>query len=250
MIAELFARDYTGGPFILFGRDHLIALTIVALVCLGVYLFRERWRTERSKRNTRLGLLAVIYLCEGSWHIWMLAIGDWNIQVMLPLWLCSVTAWTMPLLLVWRNYRYYEWAFFMGPIGAAMALLTPDLMQYGFPHFRFIEFITLHGALIVAVVYMTAVEGFRPTWKSLPRVILVTNLYWLFSAWVNSQIGSNYLYTHGKLPTPSLLDVLGPHPWYLLSMEVLGIALCILLYLPFAIKDRRAQAKQNATLTV
>jgi hypothetical integral membrane protein (TIGR02206 family) len=81
---------------------------------------------------------------------------------------------------------------------------------------------------------MTAVEGFRPTWRSLLRVFVVANLYWLFCAVVNSLIGSNYLYTHGKLPTPSLLDWLGPHPWYLLWMEVIGILLCVLLYLPFA----------------
>ena len=59
----------------------------------------------------------------------------------------------------------------------------------------------------------------------------------LFCAGVNRLIGSNYLYTQGKLPTPSLLDVLGPYPWYLLSMEGLGILLCLLLYLPFALQD-------------
>jgi hypothetical integral membrane protein (TIGR02206 family) len=127
-------------------------------------------------------------------------------------------------------------------MGAIMALLTPDLMNYGFPHFRFVEFFTLHGTIIVAVMYMTVVEGFRPTWGSLGRVWVFTNLYWLFCALVNSQIGSNYLYTHGKLPTPSLLDVLGPHPWYLLSMELIGVALALLMYLPFALRDRASKA--------
>jgi hypothetical integral membrane protein (TIGR02206 family) len=248
-MSQYFARDYTGGAFTLFGKEHLIALTLVALICLGVWRFRKLW-SERGRTATRWGLLAFIYLCEGSWHLWMLYIGDWNIQVMLPLWVCSLTAWSMPLLLIWRSRIYYEWAYFIGTIGAVMALLTPDLMQYGFPHFRFIEFISLHGALLVAITYMTAVEGFRPTWKSLPWVILVTNLYWLFCAVVNSQIGSNYLYTHGKLPTPSLLDVLGPHPWYLVSMEVLGILLCVLLYLPFAWKDYQLRKKDNPPLTV
>ena len=237
MISNYFARDYAGGAFILFGRDHLAALAILVLICMAIYRFRNRWN-ETGKKATRWGLLALIYLCEGSWHLWMWKNGDWSIQVMLPLWLCSVTSWSMPLLLIVRSQKYYEWAYLMGFIGAAMALLTPDLMQYGFPHFRFIEFFTLHGLLIIAILYMTFVEGFRPYWKSLPRAIIITNIYWLFCAWVNSQIGSNYLYTHGKLPTASLLDLLGPHPWYLLSMEVLGIMMCVLLYLPFAIKDQ------------
>lgn len=235
---DLFSRDYTGDPFILFGVSHLTALALIAAVCLAIALLRK-WFRQRSRRIARWILLSLIYLCEGSWQIWMLVTGQWTVQGMLPLWLCSLTSWSMPLLLVKRSYRYYEWVYFMGIIGAAMALLTPDLTIYGFPHYRFIEFLTLHGVIIVAIVYMTVVEGFRPTWKSLPRVFVITNLYWLFCAWVNIQIGSNYLYTRGKLPTPSLLDVLGPYPWYMVSMEVLGIVLCVLLYLPFAVSDWR-----------
>ncbi len=241
-MCNLFARDYTCGAFVLFGPAHLVALALIAAACLGIALLRGQFRGP-GRRTFRWGLLALIYLCEGSWQVWMLVTGQWTIQGMLPLWLCSVTSWSMPLLLIWRSRRYYEWAYFMGTIGAFMALLTPDLTIYGFPHYRFIEFLTLHGAIMVAIVYMTAVEGFRPTWKSLPRVFVITNLYWVFCAWVNSQIGSNYLYTPGKLPTPSLLDVLGPYPWYLLSMEALGIVLCLLMYLPWALKDRHGDTE-------
>lgn len=237
-MSDFFARDYSGGDFVLFGPAHLTGMGLVAAACLLIWLLRGRW-SERGQKITRWGLLALIYACEGSWQVWMLTTGQWTVQGMLPLWLCSVTSWTMPLLLIWRSPRYYEWAYFMGILGAAMALLTPDLMNYGFPHFRFIEFITLHGAIIVAVVYMTVVEGFRPTWRSFPRVFLAFNTLWLFDAWVNSKLGSNYLYTQGKLPTPSLLDVLGPHPWYLMAMEGLGIIVCLLMYLPFAIRDRK-----------
>jgi hypothetical integral membrane protein (TIGR02206 family) len=235
---QYFARDYSGGDFVLFGTAHLIALGLVALVCVLIVVFRQRF-SPGAQRFTRWGLFLLIYLCEGSWQVWMLLTGQWTVQGMLPLWLCSATSWSIPVLLVWRSRRYYEWAYFMGTIGAALALSTPDLMNYGFPHYRFIEFLTLHGLIIVAIVYMTAVEGFRPTWKSLPRVFIITNLYWALCAWVNSQIGSNYLYTRGKLPTPSLLDVLGPYPWYLLSMEALGIVLCLLMYLPWALKDQK-----------
>jgi hypothetical integral membrane protein (TIGR02206 family) len=235
-IQDLFARDYSGGDFILFGAQHLFALAVVAGVCIGITLLRGRF-TERSKLIFRIGLAALIYLNEGSWHVWKLAIHDWSIQVMLPLWLCSLTSWSMPLLLIWKKQWFFEWAYYMGLIGAAMALLQPDLMNYGFPHFRFIEFFTLHGSLIVAIVYFTVVEKYRPHWKAFPWVLLFTNLYWVFCGLVNSRIGSNYLYTAGRLPTPSLLDVLGPPPWYLLSMEAIGLVLCFLLYMPFALRD-------------
>ena len=70
----------------------------------------------------------------------------------------------------------------------------------------------ISAEIIVEIVYMTVIEQFRPNWRSLASVLIITNLYWLFCAGVNHLIGSNYLYTQGKLPTPSLLDILGTVP--------------------------------------
>jgi hypothetical integral membrane protein (TIGR02206 family) len=240
-VCEYFSVEYSGPPFVLFGTQHLVALGILVTVCVLITLFRHRF-SPSARKIFRYSLAVLVYANESSWHIWKLANNDWNLQVMLPLWLCSLTAWTMPLLLIWKQRWYFEWVYLLGTIGAMMALLQPDLTIYGFPHFRFIEFITLHGALVVGVVYFVAVEGFRPHIKSFPYVLLFTNLYWLLCAWVNSLIGSNYLYTHSKLPTPSLLDLLGPHPVYLIWMEIIGIGLCLLLYLPFYIPRRKVNS--------
>jgi len=223
-----FARDYTGGAFVLFGAQHLLALAFIAGACLLIVRLRDRF-SPRARVITRWSLAALIYLSEGSWHLWMLSIGAWSVQGMLPLWLCSLTSWTLPLLLIGKQRWYFEWVYCMGIIGAGMALLQPDLMIYGFPHFRFIEYFTLHGLIIISIVYIVSVEGWRPTLKALPGVLLATNLWWGLCALVNSRLDSNYMYTQGKLPTPSLLDVLGPHPWYLLWMEVIGIVLCVVL---------------------
>jgi uncharacterized membrane protein YwaF len=42
-----------------------------------------------------------------------------------------------------------------------------------------------------------------------------------------------------KPPTASLIDVLGPWPWYLLALEGIAFVIFFILYLPFAIKDWR-----------
>ena len=55
----------------------------------------------------------------------------------------------------------------------------------------------------------------------------------------NQILGSNYLFIAHKPETASLIDVLGPWPWYILSLEVIGAVMCLLLYLPFAISDMR-----------
>jgi hypothetical integral membrane protein (TIGR02206 family) len=71
------------------------------------------------------------------------------------------------------------------------------------------------------------------------------NLYMLLITFVNRAIGSNYLFIAHKPETASLIDVLGPWPWYILIMEGIGILLCLLLYLPYAIHDRKV-ARQTS----
>jgi hypothetical integral membrane protein (TIGR02206 family) len=241
-MGQFFAKDYTGAPFELFGPAHLIALAIVLLANLVLPYLRDH-STPRLRTRFRYTLAVILLVNESLWHIWNYTTGHWTIQTMLPLHLCSVLVWVSAYMLVSKNYTIYEFAYFMGIAGAMQALLTPDAGRYGFPHFRFFQTFISHGSIILAAVYMTVVEGFRPTWKSFQHVFIYGNLYMLVVGAINSLIGSNYLFIMHKPETASLLDLLGPWPWYILVMELIALALCMLLYLPFAIKDRRALFK-------
>lgn len=81
-------------------------------------------------------------------------------------------------------------------------------------------------------------EGFRPTWRSLGRVFLKTNVYMAIVFVINRWIGSNYLYITQKPPTASLLDMLPDWPYYIIHIELIGLFTALLLYLPFALRDR------------
>jgi uncharacterized membrane protein YwaF len=50
---------------------------------------------------------------------------------------------------------------------------------------------------------------------------------------VNVAFGTNYMYLLRKPSAPTLLDHLGPWPWYLAGAELVGLLLFLLLYLPF-----------------
>ena len=66
-----------------------------------------------------------------------------------------------------------------------------------------------------------------------------TNVYMAVIFCLNLAIGSDYLMLNIKPATPSLLDLLPPWPYYIVFMELIGILTLLLLYLPFAIRDRR-----------
>lgn len=236
-MGPFFAGDYTGIPFEWFGPTHVGALAFFIL--LNLFLLRFKGSGEHTKNRLRVAMAVILWANEIAWHAWNVAVGQWTVQTMLPLHLCSVLVWAGGLMLVTKNYRVYEFMYFLGIGGAIQALATPDLGIYGFPHFRFFQTFISHGMVITSAIYMTTVEGFRPTWKSFLRVALWMNVYVLVIYFVNSAIGSNYLNINFKPDTPSLLDLLPEWPVYILYMEAIGIVTCLLLYLPFAIEDRR-----------
>ncbi len=53
-------------------------------------------------------------------------------------------------------------------------------------------------------------------------------------------LDSNYLFIAHKPETASLMDVLPAWPWYIPFLELIGAGFCLLLYVPFALRDLRA----------
>lgn len=245
---DFFAADYQGPAFELFGVTHLVALGALSL--LNWFLIRFRKASEGARATVRWLLAFILVGNEVAWHYWTYSIGQWTIQTMLPLHLCSLLVWTGAFMLVTKNYRVYEFMYFMGIAGAIQALATPGIGMYGFPHFFFFQYFLSHGLIVTSAIYMTVVEGFRPTLKSILHVFIWMNIYVLVVYFINLAIGSNYLMINYKPNTPSLLDLLPEWPIYILYMELIGVISILLLYFPFAakdLKDRYFMNRDNAS---
>lgn len=232
---DYFAADYNGLAFELFGNTHIAA--IGALILLNLILVSFRNAADGTKTGVRWLLALILMGNEVAWHYWNVVYDTWTIKTMLPLHLCSLLVWTGAFMLMTRSYRVYEFMYFMGIAGAIQALATPGIGIYGFPHFVFFQYFLSHGLIITSAIYMTVVEGFRPTLKSIPRVVIWMNVYALVIYFINIAIGSNYLMINYKPATPSLLDLLPAWPVYILYMELIGFISILLLYFPFAAKD-------------
>jgi hypothetical integral membrane protein (TIGR02206 family) len=239
-----FAKDFTGSAFTFLGREHLLAMA--GLIVLNITLLGLKNSPLAVKKQAALILALILWANEIGWHLWKASVGQWDLQTMLPLHVCSILVWLGGWMLVNRNHAIYEYMYLLGIGGALQAVITPDLGIYGYPHYRFFQTFISHGLIITAAVYMTTVEGFRPTWGSIKRVIIGGNIYMLVVTGINWLVGGNYLYTMHKPETASLFDIMPAWPWYLLIAELVGLVTFLILYLPFIIKDWRAGKQETA----
>jgi hypothetical integral membrane protein (TIGR02206 family) len=231
-----FAKNYTGEPFHIFSTPHLIVITLVVFVN-SYFICAARRDVTGFHKSIGFILAMILLVNEAGWNLWNAAIGEWTIQTNLPFHICTVMVYLSAIMLLTKNYTLYEYVYFAGIGGAAQALLTPNIGIYGYPHYRFFEQMISHTSIITAAVYMTTVGGCRPYWKSMLRVFVALNVYLVFVGIINKLIGSNYMFIMHKPETPSLLDYLGPWPWYIFGGQLICLLTFILLYTPFAVKD-------------
>ena len=239
-----FAED-TGSPFVFFGFVHLAILGMVGLFVFYLFFVRKS-ANIKLRKLIRYGLAGLLIINQLARHIWLVYFDQWSIQWNLPLHLCSIFVWLSAYMLITKSYTIFEFAYFLGIGGALQALLTPDVGSYNFQYFYLTQFFIAHGSIITASAYMAIVEGYRPTWASIRKVFIWANIYLVIVTMINLVIDSNYLYTLHKPHVPTLLDYLGPWPWYILSAEGMALILFLLLYLPFLLSGRKSSQTSAA----
>jgi hypothetical integral membrane protein (TIGR02206 family) len=245
-----FSAHPVGIEFRMFGPAHLVVLGLVLAVNLALVPLRGVLGVA-GRRGARWGLavlIAVSFAAQTAWHV---AVGGWDVRTGLPLHLCDVTALLSIALLLTRSRWLYDFIYFLGIGGALQALVTSNVGIYGFPHVYFVTSMVVHGGIITTALYFTVVEGFRPTWHTLWRVTRWMFAYTVAIFVLNLALGSNYLFIGHRPEFPSLIDELGPWPWYVLSLVGVGIGSLLVLYVPFALKDwrERARAGQGVQLS-
>jgi len=219
--------------FIMFSPSHWIALLLIAGICLLLFRSRLAIRSRpRLRTFIRCLLVAVLLSCEAGLQLWYVTHDIWRTSSSLPLELCGITLMLSAIMLITRSRMLYSFLYFAGIGGAFVALVTPNLV-YPFPHIRFLLFFVVHAAIILASLYMTWIEGFRPTWKSLGFTMICLNAVAAAVWGADRALGANYMFLSHKPDTYSVLDYFGEYPYYLLVEELFAFVLFLIMYLVF-----------------
>ena len=220
-----------------FGASHLavIFLTVVLPFILASTVRRTKSpQLERAIRITISALLIINYI---AYLIVARRFGITQWYKALPLQLCD---WAMFVIIValWTgSRRWLEIAYFWGIGGTLQAIITPNL-RYGFPDLRFISFFVAHSGIIIGIIFLMLIYGFRPSARGILRTFLWTEVYFVVAFTVDLLTGENYGFLLHKPEAASLLSFLSDsRPIYLIQFHLLAFAFFTLLYAPFAVVD-------------
>ncbi|MFC7785811.1 TIGR02206 family membrane protein [Rossellomorea sp. GCM10028870] len=226
---DWFDHSHHSLHFSLFSVSHVVTLAIFIFVAVIIFLYRKKLNDSKWKIPEK-GTAYSLILMEIMNHVWMYVHGVWKIGRSMPLELCNIAVILCICLLLTRKKIFFELLFFIAVLGATQAIITPAL-TYDFPHFRFIHFFYSHLFAVWVTLYFTLVKGYHPTFRSFTKLIVFINLLMPIILIVNKQADGNYWFLRHKPKSPSLFDVLGPYPWYILTLESVLIVISVITWL-------------------
>jgi hypothetical integral membrane protein (TIGR02206 family) len=182
-----------------------------------------RW-VETFSRLLALAILAGWvgeYVAEG-------ADGTWSAQYGLPLQLTDAVSATAILALWTRRALLVELTYFWALTASLQATLTPDLGQR-FPSVYYFTYFTYHIGAVVAACLMVFGCRLYPRRLAAWRAFAATLCFAAIAGIGDVITGGNYMYLRSKPAHHSLLNVLGPWPWYIASAAAVALAMLLVL---------------------
>lgn len=213
-----------------FSTEHIIPLSFFILL---TYIWIKRglvWDTVKQH-------LAAFYFSIGLafavifWMVFKAMTNTFDWKEDLPFHLCNILAIIFPVALYLQLRWLFGILYFWVLVGTLQAVITPDLKE-GFPHFVYFRYWWVHCGLITLMLYGIVVLKWRIYVRDIGNAIIGANVYLFFSFPVNILSGGNYYFSMRKPDAATLLDYLGPWPWYLLTGQLVMLFLFILYYLP------------------
>lgn len=229
------------GRFEAYGPSHQ---AVAVLLVVGVVLLAWFGRRHRSSaRGDLLGkaLALTVLVVTVPLQLLYFTPAYWDLARTLPLQLCDLASLVAILALWTQRWWAVALTYYWGLTLTIQAIITPDLGA-DFPEPIFVLFWSMHLLVVWAAVYLTWGLGIRPTWRSY-RVAVATTAIWAATVFVfNVAAGTNYGFLNEKPGSASMLDLLGPWPWYVMAEIAIIAAAWALMTWPWVARSARRVA--------
>lgn len=225
------------------GPEHIGWLVLIALACvLGCMRYRK---LSDARRARWLKVIAVAIWVQETlknllhWRVGALAAEH------LPLHLCGLSMFICAVVAFSRLALPRQMLYSLVLPGAVAALLFLDWTRYPVFNFSSITSFSIHGCLVLFALLPITAGQVRPDWRQLPKIFGLTLAVCVPLYPLNKVLGTNFFFLNTPSPGSPLMplaELLG-NPGYIVGVALLLVALWAIMYLPWALADRRAAAR-------
>jgi len=236
--------------FKMFSLQHIIALSLVIILYIVILLLYKKYPTEKTK-NIIFALISLcLVFCDIAVKIWLLKNGVYKASYDGFLHMCDISGPFLIILFFMKDSKnrqiFFSLMFIWGVLGAAMALLTPEMRGNVFPSLYFMTFFIKHGAIVIGVLILGVIEKYTPKMKHLPIVIAISLVIVAIVYAINRLIvflpplePGNYMFLSypptGGSAIDILVDIFGPSPYYIIGMVALAFVLYTFMWAIYAV---------------
>ena len=192
---------------------HLLLLLLTAAAVLLIFLLL-RGKPEARRSRFLIGVcffnLALfagykLSLSMDAAYIRAYYPNGFNIFNELPLHLCNINLFLIPIGLWKRNRSIMGFSFFVAPLGALMALLFPEPLFSGFSLLmpRIFGYYVTHALLVVCGLSLATLGFYRPAPRDIPQSLKTFGLLAVGAHLINLLLRltlcpeANYFFTYG-----------------------------------------------------
>lgn len=218
------AREFSA-----YGPSHW-AVIAVFVIGAGLLVWVGRRQSDRQARRLGRILGAVTALIYAAILVYVLTPPTLD---SVPLQLTDLATVVAAYALWSQKHWAYALTYYWGLVLSTQALISPALQSPDFPHYQFLAFWAIHLLVVWAAIYLTWGRGMRPDWRSYRIAVAVSAVWAVVTFTFNSFAGTNYGFINRKPSTASLLDVMGPWPWYVFIGTALIVTVWALMTWPW-----------------
>jgi hypothetical integral membrane protein (TIGR02206 family) len=224
-----------------FSTDYNLMLLASFVLAVAIFVIGSINNPKQNEKMLKLIVFSIVAL-EISRQIWAISMGNYLWSEMLPLHLCGIQIFLMPLMLKTKWPLLKNFVYLTAFPGALAALLFNETVFYKYPvfHFQSIQTFVIHTLIMIVPIFLMVFDGFRPKLTYiLPSTALLAGIA-IFDGVVNVLTGGNYLFiasAPADTPIAWVADVTG-WPGYIPVMIGIVVIIWLILVLPFTISER------------
>lgn len=222
-----------------YGFTHIVLILIAFIGAILIYRYRDK--IKNSNKNILKIFVIVLFLQQFILYAWYLTSGSFSIETSLPLYDCRVAIICLIYGVFFKNDKSKRIGIYLGFVGSMVALLTPELDRFVFPHYTWVSFFVGHTLLLWVSCYIFFVEEIEISFQKYMEVFVFTNILHIAIIIFNRLTNCNYAFLSEP---PIFKEVAGRlHPLTYIAIMMLMLNFGLYLVHSYFMKSRDREFK-------